>query len=69
MFSNSNDESTRKKAQAVLQALIAGGGSLIDTSSVYGDAEIVLGEAIVPAGLREKIFIATKLEIARRRRT
>jgi Aldo/keto reductase family len=59
---DSNDESTRKKAQAVLQALIAGGGSLIDTSSVYGDAEIVLGEAIVPAGLREKIFIATKLE-------
>ena len=59
---DSNDGSTRKKAQAVLQALIAGGGSLIDTSSVYGDAEIVLGEAIVPAGLREKIFIATKLE-------
>ena len=47
----------------MLQALIAGGGSLIDTSSVYGDAEIVLGEAIVPAGLREKIFIATKLEL------
>jgi aryl-alcohol dehydrogenase-like predicted oxidoreductase len=59
---DSNDEATRKKAVAVLQALITGGGSLVDTSSVYGDAEIVLGEVIVPAGLREKIFIATKLE-------
>jgi aryl-alcohol dehydrogenase-like predicted oxidoreductase len=59
---DTNDDATRKKAVAVLQALIDGGGSLVDTSSVYGDAEIVLGEAITPAGLREKIFIATKLE-------
>ena len=46
----------------VLAALIAGGGRLVDTSSVYGEAETVLGETIVPAGLREKLFIATKLE-------
>jgi aryl-alcohol dehydrogenase-like predicted oxidoreductase len=55
-----NDEATRQKAVAVLAALVAGGGSLVDTSSVYGDAEAVLGE--VMAGLREKLFIATKLE-------
>jgi aryl-alcohol dehydrogenase-like predicted oxidoreductase len=59
---DSDSETTRRKASAVLQALIAGGGSLVDTSSVYGDAEVVLGETIVPAGRREKIFIATKLE-------
>ena len=59
---NVNDEATRQKAAAVLQALIAGGGSLVDTSSVYGDAEAVLGEVIAPAGLRQKLFIATKLE-------
>ena len=46
----------------MLQALIAGGGRLVDTSSVYGDAETVLGDAIVAAGLRDKLFIATKLE-------
>ena len=51
-----------KKRAAVLQALIAGGGRLVDTSSVYGDAEAVLGEVIAPAGLRDKLFIATKLE-------
>jgi aryl-alcohol dehydrogenase-like predicted oxidoreductase len=59
---DTNDDSTRQKASAVLQALIAGGGRLVDTSSVYGDAGAVLGDAIVPAGLRDKLFIATKLE-------
>jgi aryl-alcohol dehydrogenase-like predicted oxidoreductase len=59
---NTDDEATKQKAAAVLQALIAGGGRVVDTSSVYGDAEIVLGQAIVPAGLRQKLFIATKLE-------
>jgi aryl-alcohol dehydrogenase-like predicted oxidoreductase len=61
VFDN-NDNTTRQKASAVLQALIAGGGRLVDTSSVYGDAEAALGEVIVPAGLRDKLFIATKLE-------
>jgi aldo/keto reductase family protein len=57
-----NDEPTRQKAAAVLQALIGNGGRLIDTASSYGDAESVLGDVIAPAGLREKLFIATKLE-------
>jgi aryl-alcohol dehydrogenase-like predicted oxidoreductase len=57
-----NDETIRQKASAVLQALVAGGGRLVDTASVYGDAETVLGEVIVSAGLRDKLFIATKLE-------
>jgi aryl-alcohol dehydrogenase-like predicted oxidoreductase len=61
VFDN-NGNTTRQKASAVLQALIAGGGRLVDTSSVYGDAEAVLGEVIVPGGLRDKLFIATKLE-------
>jgi aryl-alcohol dehydrogenase-like predicted oxidoreductase len=61
---DTNDEGTRQKAAAVLQAVIAGGGRLVDTSSVYGDAESVIGDVIAPAGLREKLFIATKLESA-----
>ncbi len=61
VFDN-NDNNTRQKASTVLQALIAGGGRLVDTSSVYGDAEAVLGEVIVPGRLRDKLFIATKLE-------
>jgi aryl-alcohol dehydrogenase-like predicted oxidoreductase len=59
---NTNDEATRQKAAAVLQALIAADGRLVDTSSVYGDAEAVLGDVIADGGLRGKLFIATKLE-------
>jgi aryl-alcohol dehydrogenase-like predicted oxidoreductase len=56
------DAATKRKAAEVVQALLANGGRLIDTASTYGDAESVLGEAIAPAGLRDKLFIATKLE-------
>ena len=59
---DTDDEAIRQKAAAVLRALIAGGGRLVDTSSVYGDAEVVLGDVIGSANLREKLFIATKLE-------
>jgi aryl-alcohol dehydrogenase-like predicted oxidoreductase len=57
-----NGEATRSKADAVVQALVKNGGRLIDTASTYGEAENVLGEVIATAGLRDKLFIATKLE-------
>jgi len=59
---NTADEATRQKAAAVLQALVANGGRLIDTASTYCDAEIVVGDTIASAKLREKVFIATKTE-------
>lgn len=57
-----DDETTRSKADAVIHALMKGGGRLIDTASTYGDAESVLGEVTAASGLRDKLFIATKLE-------
>lgn len=59
---NTADDATRQKAAVVVQALIANGGRLIDTASTYRDAEVVLGDVIAPAGLRDKLFIATKIE-------
>ena len=59
---DSADEATRGKADAVIQALVANGGRIIDTASTYGDAEIVVGEEMASANLRDRIFIATKLE-------
>jgi aryl-alcohol dehydrogenase-like predicted oxidoreductase len=59
---DSNSEKTRREAADVVKALADGGGRLIDTASSYGDAEAVLGEVIAPAGLRDRLFIATKLE-------
>jgi aryl-alcohol dehydrogenase-like predicted oxidoreductase len=59
---NSDDESTRRAAAQVVQALVDAGGRLIDTASTYGDAESVLGKVIGAPGLRDKVFVATKLE-------
>jgi aryl-alcohol dehydrogenase-like predicted oxidoreductase len=61
VFDRAN-EPTRHAAAQVVRTLIDDGGRLIDTASSYGDAEIVLGEAMASAGVRERIFIATKLE-------
>ncbi|MGB8443803.1 MAG: hypothetical protein WCE32_05320 [Pseudolabrys sp.] len=33
-----DDETTRGKAAAVIQALVANGGRIVDTASTYGDA-------------------------------
>ena len=57
-----DDADTRRKAKAVIDTMVAGGGRIIDTASSYGDAETVLGAVIGPTGLRPKLFIATKLE-------
>jgi aryl-alcohol dehydrogenase-like predicted oxidoreductase len=61
IFDTGNDP-TRAKAEAVIRALIGNGGRIIDTASTYGDAEIVVGNETSAANLRDKIFIATKLE-------
>jgi aryl-alcohol dehydrogenase-like predicted oxidoreductase len=58
----SNDEATKQAAAAIVRTLVEAGARLIDTASTYGDAESVLGETMAAAGLREKLFIATKLE-------
>jgi aryl-alcohol dehydrogenase-like predicted oxidoreductase len=58
----SADEAQRIKLKDVVDALIAGGGKLIDTASVYGNAESVIGD-IVHAGTRGKLFLATKIEV------
>jgi aryl-alcohol dehydrogenase-like predicted oxidoreductase len=59
---NTNNDTTRQTAAAVIQALVADGGTVIDTASSYGDAESVVGDVVAAGGLRPKVFIATKLE-------
>ena len=58
----SNDEPTQRAAAAIVRTLVEAGGRVIDTASTYGDAESVLGDTIAASGLRQKLFIATKLE-------
>jgi diketogulonate reductase-like aldo/keto reductase len=45
----------------VLQALVAGGGRIIDTSPMYGRAETVLGDLVAGLALRPMLWIATKV--------
>jgi aryl-alcohol dehydrogenase-like predicted oxidoreductase len=55
----------RAAFSAILRALIAGGGSVVDTASNYGGyflAERMLGEIFAESGLRPRIFISTKVE-------
>ena len=61
VYDNDNDQ-TRRAADQVIAKLVESGGQLIDTASSYGDAEIVLGNVVASAGLRAKLFLATKLE-------
>jgi len=56
------DGAILQNARALVRALIDNGGKLIDTASTYGDAERIIGDVIGPASLRNKLFIATKLE-------
>jgi len=57
-----DDAATRAAADKVIRTLSGGGGKLIDTASVYEDSEVVIGKVVSAAGLRDRIFIATKLE-------
>src|SRR5271169_5721788 len=45
----------------VLRALFEAGGSVIDSSPMYGRAEGVVGDLLAAAGTRDKAFLATKV--------
>jgi len=50
-----------QRLPGVLDALFAAGGTLIDSSPMYGRAEAVVGALLAPGGQREKAFLATKV--------
>src|SRR5262245_1085592 len=51
----------RAELKEVLRLLVQGGGSVIDSSPMYGRAEGVVGDLSAEAGLRDKLFLATKV--------
>lgn len=55
------DAAGREPLKEVLRRFVAGGASVIDTSPNYGNAEDVLGDLMAELGLRDRIFLATKL--------
>jgi aryl-alcohol dehydrogenase-like predicted oxidoreductase len=60
IFDFEGDGAKLAERRQVIQALLAGGGRLIDTAPAYGKAEERLGELISGLGVRSRIFLATK---------
>jgi len=52
----------RAETRKVFEALVAGGGTIIDTASTYGPAEAAIGEGLAAAKLTGRVFLATKME-------
>ena len=52
---------TRKPLEDVLSLFVKLGGRVIDSSPMYGRAEKVIGELTSALGIREKLFLATKV--------
>jgi aryl-alcohol dehydrogenase-like predicted oxidoreductase len=52
--------------QSVLQTLVDNGGSVFDTAPGYGASEEVAGQIVQDLGLQEKVFWATKVNVAPR---
>ncbi|MBV9520101.1 MAG: aldo/keto reductase [Hyphomicrobiales bacterium] len=61
VFDVGSDAAKRSELDAVISALVTGGGSVIDTSSDYGSAEAVLGDLVEKLGARPHVFVATKI--------
>jgi aryl-alcohol dehydrogenase-like predicted oxidoreductase len=54
-------ESVRDEIRDEIKRMNELGGSVIDTSDDYGDSEAIIGEALASLGIRERMFIATKI--------
>lgn len=53
--------SDRAALEEVLSTFVAMGGKLIDSSPMYGSSEQVAGDIATKLGVRQKLFVATKV--------
>jgi diketogulonate reductase-like aldo/keto reductase len=60
-FDQTPDSPGYAELPGVVDALFAAGGSVIDSSPMYGRAEATAGEILAAAGRRAKAFVATKV--------
>jgi aryl-alcohol dehydrogenase-like predicted oxidoreductase len=69
VFDIGADAAKRAERTEVIRAMVAGGARLIDTAPSYGSAEDVVGDLLAANGLRDRIFLATKVRVAGRDET
>ncbi|HEY0178595.1 MAG TPA: aldo/keto reductase [Dokdonella sp.] len=60
-FDVGTDESERAPLAATLAALFDAGGSVVDSSPMYGRAEAVVGDLVAASDARARAFLATKV--------
>ena len=60
-FDVGNAASEKPQRGEVLAELFAAGGTLVDSSPMYGSAELVVGELLHASRARERAFLATKV--------
>ena len=60
-FDVSESEIERTPLKVVLKELVKGGGSVVDSSPMYGRSEKVVGDLSTELDLNNKLFVATKV--------
>jgi len=61
VFDVSPGSAEYQAAAETLAVFAAAGGTVVDSSPMYGRSEAVLGDVMAAAGLRERLFVATKV--------
>jgi aryl-alcohol dehydrogenase-like predicted oxidoreductase len=67
-FDSASDATKRTERLAVIRTMIDGGSRLIDTALSYGRAESTLGDLLSEPGVRDRMFLATKVRATTRER-
>lgn len=60
-FDITTQSNTYASLRQVLQIFAEHGGGVVDTSPMYGHAEAILGKLIHELGVRDQLFLATKI--------
>ncbi len=60
-FDVAGDAAAVEEAREALRALVAAGARVIDSSPMYGSAESVAGQLVQELGVRDRVFVATKV--------
>jgi len=61
--------SSLEELRTVMKEFVAMGGTLVDTSPFYGNAETNIGEIARHTGVRDQLFMATKVRKTRQEQT
>jgi diketogulonate reductase-like aldo/keto reductase len=60
-FDVGNDAAARAPLREVLKLMTQVGRGVVDSSAMYGSSEAVAGDLMAELGLRDKLFVATKV--------